>query len=216
MSGTAQIERQEAPTGAAPSGQVRSGRETLEQSPSSDTRFRRLFDEHEAAMREYCSRRLGGHDANDAVADIFLVAWRRIGEVPSGHDALLWLYGVARNSVRNASRSRQRRVRLGAKAGSTPANPGPGVEEVVVQRAEDRLVLQAMAKLSQDDQELLRLQLWDGLSRADIASIVGVSEEAVGSRLARAKRRAAKQLRSVGLSSEISTRPRAAEERGSS
>jgi RNA polymerase sigma-70 factor (ECF subfamily) len=170
-----------------------------------------LFDEYEAAMREYCSRRLGGHDANDAAAEVFLAAWRRIDEVPSGEDARLWLYGVARNVVRNASRSRQRRARLGAKAAATPSNPGEGVEEVVVRRQEDRLVLQAMAKLSDDDQELLRLQLWEELSRDQIADVLGISTDAVGSRLTRAKKRAAKQLKSIGLSPQVSTRPRAAE-----
>ena len=188
----------------------------MAQSPTSDTRFHRLFDEHEAAMREYCSRRLGGHDANDAAAEVFLVAWRRIDEVPDGEDALLWLYGVARNVVRNASRSRQRRTRLGAKAASTPSNRGAGVEEIVVRRQEDRLVLQAMSELSDDDQELLRLQLWEELSRAQIAEVLGISTDAVGSRLTRAKKRAAKQLKAAGLSSEMSTRPRAAEEGGDS
>ena len=186
----------------------------MTQSPTSDTRFRRLFDEHQAAMREYCSRRLGGHEANDAAAEIFTVMWRRIDEVPMGEDARLWLYGVARNVVRNASRSRQRRVRIGAKAAATPGNPGAGVEEMVVRRQEDRLVLQAMSRLSADDQELLRLQLWEELTRAEIADVLRISEEAVGSRLARAKKRAAKQLKAIGLGSEVPTRPRTAEERG--
>ena len=86
----------------------------MAQSPSSDTRFRRLFDEYETAMREYCSRRLGVQEANDAAAEVFLVAWRKIDQVPIGADARMWLYGVARNVVRNASRSARRRERLAA------------------------------------------------------------------------------------------------------
>ena len=65
-------------------------------------------------MREYCSRRLGVQEANDAAAEVFLVAWRKIDQVPIGADARMWLYGVARNVVRNASRSARRRERLAA------------------------------------------------------------------------------------------------------
>ncbi|MBT8211659.1 MAG: sigma-70 family RNA polymerase sigma factor, partial [Acidimicrobiia bacterium] len=183
----------------------------LAQSPKSDQRFRRLFDAHESAMREYCSRRLGGYDANDATAEIFVVAWRRIDEVPTGDDARLWLYGVARNVVRNVSRSHNRRVRLGILTSSTPRTPVPAVEDVVIRRHEDRLVLQAMAKLSDDDQELLRLQLWEELSRAQIGEVLGISAEAVGSRLKRAKKRVTKHLKSVGLGPMGSSRHIAAE-----
>ena len=77
-------------------------------------------------------------------------------------------------------------------------------------------MLQAMAELSDDDRELLRLQLWEAMPRADIAAVLDISEDAVGSRLTRAKKRAAKQLKAVGLSPEVPTRPRAAEERNAS
>lgn len=40
-------------------------------------------------------------DAADAVAETFLVAWRRLPEVPSGEEARPWLYGVARRTLAN-------------------------------------------------------------------------------------------------------------------
>jgi hypothetical protein len=39
-------------------------------------------------------------DAADILAETFLTAWRRLDELPSGEEAGLWLYGVARRGVR--------------------------------------------------------------------------------------------------------------------
>ena len=184
------------------------------QSPSSNVRFRRLFDDHEAAMREYCSRRLDVSEANDASAEVFLVAWRKIDEVPEGPEARLWLYGVARNVVRNAEQSHRRRDRLRAKLDAMPPLSTAGPEQQTVRRAEDRLVLETMATLKPDDRELLRLRTWEELSRAQLAAVFGITPEAVDMRLKRAMQRMARALKSAGYGSEISTRPRAAEEGG--
>ena len=173
-------------------------RESPLQSPASDTRFRSLFDKHEAAMREYCSRRLGVHEANDAVAEVFLVAWRKIDTLPEPDEQLMWLYGVARNVVRNATRSSRRSRRLAARAETVSSNPGAGPEEQVVRRFEDQLVLRAMATLKPDDQEILRLRTWEDLSRTELASVFGISPAAADMRLNRAQQRMAKALRAVG------------------
>ncbi len=184
------------------------------QSPSSDVRFRRLFDEHEAALREYCSRRLDVNEANDAMAEVFLVAWRKIDGIPAGQEELPWLYGVARNVVRNLERSRRRRVRLGAKLDATAPPSASGPEQQVVRRAEDRLVLQAMSNLKPDDRELLRLRTWEELSRSELAAVFGITAEAVDMRLKRAMKRMAKALKSAGYIQELSTRPRAVKKGG--
>ena len=182
----------------------------MAQSPSSDARFRRLFDEHEAAMRTYCKRRLSVHDANDAVADIFVTAWRKIDGIPAGPEARLWLYGVARNAVRNAQRSGRRRARLVAKTGSVANVPDPGPEEIVVRRAEDRRVLDAMTQLKPDDQEALRLHLWEELPHVEVGAVLGISPDAARVRIARAMKRMSRLMKTV----TVPTRPRAAGERG--
>jgi RNA polymerase sigma-70 factor (ECF subfamily) len=85
------------------------------QSPSSDAAFRVVFDEHHDAVHAvhlFCLRRLGADDGNDATAEVFLVAWRRMDSMPGRDETLPWLYGVARNVVRNNRRRRQRTARL--------------------------------------------------------------------------------------------------------
>jgi len=58
------------------------------QSPSNEAKFRRIFDAHVSVVHRYCLRRLSVADANDAVSEVFLVAWRRIEEIPEGEETL--------------------------------------------------------------------------------------------------------------------------------
>ena len=90
--------------------------------PATDFRFREVYDLTFDDVRRFCLRRLPPRDVNDAVSEIYLVAWRRLDQVPAGGEALPWLYGVARNVVRRTQRSSRRRSRLNAKAANQPEN----------------------------------------------------------------------------------------------
>jgi DNA-directed RNA polymerase specialized sigma24 family protein len=65
--------------------------------PSDKALLRRVFEEHYGAISRYCHRRLPHADANDAAAQVFAVAWRRIDSMPRDEMTLPWFYGVARN-----------------------------------------------------------------------------------------------------------------------
>jgi hypothetical protein len=67
---------------------------------AASTRLTELYDRHGRDVLAYALRRASPDDAADAVADTFLVAWRRLAEVPAEPEARLWLYGVARSSHR--------------------------------------------------------------------------------------------------------------------
>ena len=176
-------------------------------SPTTHAKFRRIHDEHFEAVNRYCLRRLPVADVNDATAEVFLVAWKRIGDVPDGAEALPWLYGVARNVVRNTTRSTRRSGRLTTRlrglAPSRPADPSA----VVVRRREDEALLLAMAGLSVDDQEVLRLRAYEGLTAPEIAAVLGIAPEAAKKRVTRALGR----LRNAAAISppEVSPHPRA-------
>ena len=80
-------------------------------------RFEEMFTEHYAAVRGYALRRTSADAAQDAVAETFLVAWRRLDDVPP--DALPWLFGVARRVLANQRRSAARSEALEERLGST-------------------------------------------------------------------------------------------------
>ena len=154
--------------------------------------FERLFADNHEAIRRYCRRRLPGDAAEDAAADVFVVAWRRISDVPTGDDALLWLYGVARNVVARSRRGDRRRDRLSAKVRSLGEAPEEPAETVVIRNEDERLLLEALWRLRPDDQEVLRLKAWEDLSHSEIATVLGISVSAVDARASRAMKRLAR------------------------
>jgi RNA polymerase sigma-70 factor (ECF subfamily) len=146
---------------------------------SDHERFERLFREHVHAVRAYASRRDPAL-ADEVVAETFLVCWRRLGDVP--HDELPWLLGVARRTLANAWRSRDRHAALVKRITAVP-------EPLDGQPEGDPRVASALAGLSERDREILLLVAWDGLDRAGIARVVGCTRAEVGVRLHRARRR---------------------------
>lgn len=162
--------------------------------PTSNGRFRQILDEHSHAIQLYCARRLSAADANEASVDVFVVAWQKRDQIPDGAGARPWLYGIARNVVRNQARGARRWSRLTAKALAvseiSPANP----ELQVVRRLEDRLVGDAAKQLSERDREVLLMHAWEDLTVAEIATALGLSTTAAHMRLRRALERLAKAL----------------------
>ena len=159
-----------------------------------EAHFRRLFDLHREAVQGYCFRRLPASDANDAVAEVFLVAWRRISDAPNGDGELPWLYGIGRNVVANARRSSRRSGRLRVRLAGMSPRHDPGPELITVRNMDEREALEALARLRPEDQEIIRLRTWEELSNEQIASILGLSVQAVESRLTRARRKLERML----------------------
>lgn len=167
----------------------------MAQSPAHDAEFRRMYDEHFAEIRSYCLRRLPTADANDAVSEVFLVAWRKRNDIPE--TPLPWLYGVARNVIRNTSRATRRQSRITNRLAAEPTYPEPGTDVPVVRHEDDQAVLDALATLSAQDQEVLRLRAWEGLSASEVATVVGCSLAAAEKRLTRASKRLEAAIRTI-------------------
>ena len=183
----------------------------MAQSPSSHARFRAVFDEHHDAVHLYCLRRLSPDEANEATAEVFLVAWRRLERLPSGPDAVRWLIGVARNVVRNKQRNLQRRGRLVQRLGAIrDVRPDEPLSQVIRHESE-REVHEALSRLRPREQELLLLKAWDGMSNEQVAEILGITYKAVEGRYTRALKKLSKGL---GPGRSTSTSPRLAQEGG--
>lgn len=155
-----------------------------------EQRFRQLFDVNYRSVMAYALRRTSNRaDAEDVVSATFTVAWRRLDVVPQDDsEQRRWLYGVARRVLANHRRGLDRANRLALRLGSdaTYAAPADGELEDAADAAD---ALSAMAQLNSSDQELLMLALWEELSHADIAKVMGTSVPNVAVRLHRAKRK---------------------------
>lgn len=132
-------------------------------------------------LRRYLARRADAEVAADVLGDTLLVAWRRFDDVPG--EPLPWLYGVARNCLANAERGVRRRVRLAARLADEP----DGAAEPEGSAVED--LYDALDALTDTDRELVRLWAWERLTPTEIATVVGLSPNAVSVRLTRAKQR---------------------------
>jgi RNA polymerase sigma-70 factor (ECF subfamily) len=154
---------------------------------AAEAEFDRLYAEHGRAVLAYALRRTtDSQDAADVVADTFLVAWRRLGDVPRGEGARLWLYGVARRALANQQRSERRRERLAERL----RRELPAALQTVPPPAPETAPLRAaLHRLGSEDQEVLRLAGWEELTPGEIATVLGISHVAARSRLHRARRR---------------------------
>src|SRR5262245_59839945 len=148
-------------------------------------RFDELFAAHSADVVAYCSwRAASASDAQDAAAEVFLIAWRRLDDVPEGDAARVWLYATARRVVANQRRSTRRRLalqeRLARETPVTASRPDGG---------EEALVHDALLRLGRQDREVLLLAEWEGLTPAQIAAVMGCLTVTARGRLHRARRR---------------------------
>lgn len=150
-------------------------------------RFRSLYDAHAADVLSYLLRRSTDPDAAaDALADTFLVVWRRIDDVPAGPDARPWLFGVARLTHRNVRRGRRRRDRLADRL-RDDLRTRPQTWTPADGRAEE--IIGALSRLREPDRELLTLVGWDGLTPAQAASVLDIPAGTARVRLHRARTR---------------------------
>jgi RNA polymerase sigma-70 factor (ECF subfamily) len=124
---------------------------------------------------------------DDAVAETFLTAWRRIDDVPDGPAALAWVYQVAYRVVGREWRSSARRGRLAARFRTVRVDAPPPTDDNAVDGDESQLVLAALERLGDTDVEVLRLMAWERLSPSDIAVVLGIEPEAARQRLHRAR-----------------------------
>lgn len=150
-------------------------------------RFDALFDAFSADVVAYCGWRAGSaSDAQDAAAEVFLAAWRRLDDVPDGESARVWLYATARRVIANQRRSTRRRAalteRLARAAPPQESQEPPGDPEA-------SLVQEALRRLGPLDREVLLLSEWEGLSPAQIASVLRCPKVTARGRLHRARRR---------------------------
>lgn len=162
--------------------------------PDAQTTFRDLYQRHAGSVYGYAARRSSPQEAQDVVAETFLVAWRRLDDVPA--DALPWLFGVARRVLANARRSSDRRSSLGARLRLQvqPFGQGDPADEVVSKAA----VLSALDRLTPSEHEALTLVAWEGLDITRAARAAGCTKATFSVRLHRAKRRLMKELAPPG------------------
>lgn len=146
--------------------------------------FRALYAEAGPAVLRFVRRRCGPDRADDVVAEVFLVVWRRWSELPAREaDRRAWIFGVARNTLANDIRGARRQEGLAVRIAAARAEglSGPDLDLRVD-------LTRAWARLRPDQQEVIALAVWDGLSSAEAARVLGIRPAAYRARLVRSRR----------------------------
>jgi RNA polymerase sigma-70 factor (ECF subfamily) len=145
----------------------------------SPTAWAHLFDQYHAKMYDYCYLRTGDRAAaEDLASDVFLEAVRGIRRYRyRGVPISAWLYGIARNLTADFVRRRASRPTLPLpEAGTHAALTTPDGAEAS-DRAHD--LRGAIRHLTDDQQQVIILRFFHGLSHDETAAVLGRSSGAV-------------------------------------
>ena len=131
-------------------------------------------------------------DAADVVQDVFVNAYTSLKSFKGDSELFTWLYRIAFNTAISFKRRRRGMVRIdghGDEGGIDPEDRSTDTApEAGMERGEDERVLaDAMAKLSPEHRSVLVLKDIDGLKYEEIAEVMGVPIGTVRSRLHRAR-----------------------------
>src|SRR5262249_51818083 len=138
------------------------------------------------------------HDAEDAVQEAFLRAYRALASL-HGDDARSWLLAIVRNAC--FTWHRRNRPRGGVSFDEARHDPQDAEFEpgaAVQSDSETARILAAMDELSPEYREAIVLRAVEGLSYKQIADVAGVPVGTVMSRLARARERLVECLGDYG------------------
>jgi len=130
----------------------------------------------------FARRRVAPNDAEDVVAETFLVAWRRLESLPT--EPLPWLLGIARNVIATRRRGNTRLANLYIRL--QERNPR---HQPILDLGNRANLARAFNSLSDKDREVLMLIGWDGLTVTQAAEVLGCSPQSLSLRLHRARKR---------------------------
>lgn len=118
----------------------------------------------------------GAAEAEDAVQEALVKAWRALDRFRAGEPFRPWLLRIAANEARNRRRSAGRRERLALRAAAEPVSPAPAGEGL----------LDALNELPDDGRAVLVCRFVLGLSEQETAAALDVAPGTVKSRTSRA------------------------------
>jgi RNA polymerase sigma factor (sigma-70 family) len=151
--------------------------------------FEALYRATRADLLAYALRRsANAEDAADVLSETYLTAWRKLEEIPSGDDARLWLFGVARNVLRRSADRHRSSDALAQRLASELRN-APLAEPVAYADPTIRTLRAGLASLGARDREIVTLTAWEGLTPRQIAAVMDMPTNLVRARLHRVRSR---------------------------
>ncbi|MBI2764684.1 MAG: sigma-70 family RNA polymerase sigma factor [Chloroflexi bacterium] len=139
--------------------------------------FSGLYEEtFESAFRFARMLTRDGDLAEDVVAEVYLRAWQRRGDLRTSEKPLSWILAVTRNRAIDEFRSRRPHVDLG-----TIPDPQESIEDqpLEMDSAQREVLRQAMARLTAEQQRVVFLRFYEQKSHDEVARALGRSPNAI-------------------------------------
>ena len=148
--------------------------------PEQKLQIERLFRDYARGIGGYALARLGdAARAEEVTARVYLQVVKAIGQL-RGPPAP-WLWAIARNELAREARP----IRLMTQLPDELLELRPSVDEAAVQQeASDELQV-ALARLTDDQQQMIWLKFYQESTNAEIATALGLTASNVGVRLYR-------------------------------
>jgi RNA polymerase sigma-70 factor, ECF subfamily len=142
--------------------------------------FGTLYDRYVDRIYRFVRHRTTDpRDAEDLTSEIFFRALRAIGRYAPSAPFYAWIYRIARNAVIDHHRSKSRDVELAADIDPADGRPGLDPEGRVIAADRRQRLVQALAHLADDQQEVIVLRFIEGLTPEECGEILGRRPAAV-------------------------------------
>lgn len=148
--------------------------------------IRNAIAQHEGSLVRYAQHFVGDlESARDVVQDTFLQLCKQPPNQVAPH-LVQWLFRVTRNRAIDVCRKESRMKLANPKTLAGQHERGPGPQQHLERQESAESLLSQLARLPENQQEVLRLKFQGGLSYAEIATVTGLSKTNVGFLLHRA------------------------------
>lgn len=161
--------------------------------------FEALIRQHQRMIYSLTYRMTGSAaDAEDLTQETFLRAWRQIGSYRAAAKFSTWLYRIAINACLTWRQRESLRAQVQAGWAETNGAPEVGGETALARNETGRTVHAALLTLPAKQRAAVMLTLFDGLSHAEAAQVLGCSETTVSWRVFTARRKLRRRLAAAG------------------
>lgn len=157
------------------------------------TRFSVLYERYVPVVRAYVRTKVSTADVESVVQMTFETAWSKLEAVPLLSEKS-WLFGVARNHMRNLFRGNRRRGNLVDAISASRPKTDTDLYANDLDPAELDRLRHALEQLAEIDREIVQLTVWHGFDSTEVAHILEISAANVRVRLHRARQKLATLL----------------------